>query len=192
MVDRVGRNYHLHHRKELFESLLALFNEKKYLAFVVNSTIQLEGMFYELVSIKYEKKEQQGTLVEKVDKAFDKGQILKHTLYPYFAFDVPELRNQVAHKGLVETENIEALAYELLLDLNCIVTLTEDESINKYKGVLLIREHLNDVDSDDFENDTEYYTYLSKILLKELFVSDDFNYPFLGILLQTQQNSMMN
>ena len=79
MVDRISSNYHMHQRKELFESLLTLFNDKKYLAFVVNATIQLEGMFYELVSIKHGEKENQGTLVEKVDKAFDKNQILKHT-----------------------------------------------------------------------------------------------------------------
>lgn len=178
MVDRVSKNYHMHHRKELFESLLALFNENKYLAFVVNASIQLEGMFYELISIKYGKKEKQGTLVEKVDKAFNKNQILKHTLYPYFAFDVPELRNQVAHNGFVETDNIEMLAYELLLDLNCIVTLAENESIDKYKTVLMIRDKLNEVNSDSFEKDDEYYKNLSEILLGELYMSDKINSPF--------------
>ncbi len=188
MVERVSKNYHMHHRKELFESLLALFNEKKYLAFVVNASIQLEGMFHELVSIKYGKKEKQGTLVEKVDKAFNKNQILKHTLYPYFAFDVPELRNQVAHSGIVETDNIEILAYELLLDLNCIVTLAEKESIDKYKTILVIREKLNDVNSEDFENDEEYYKKISEILLAELYISDKFNTPsFWDIMTEPQK-----
>lgn len=56
IVERVNRNYHIHHRNEIFDSLLGLFIDKKYLAFVVGTTIQLEGMFYELISIKYGKK----------------------------------------------------------------------------------------------------------------------------------------
>ena len=178
MVERVEKNYHMHHRKEIFDSLLSLFNDKKYLAFVVSATIQLEGMFFDLVSIKYNNKEKQGTLVEKVDKAFGNNEILKLTLYPYFAFDVPDLRNQVAHKGLVNVENIEMLAYELVLDLNCIVSLVEKESIDKYKRVLKIRDKLNEVDSDDFENDVEYYKKLSEILLTELYMADKFRTPY--------------
>lgn len=187
MVERVSKNYHMHQRKELFESLLTLFNDKKYLAFVVNATIQLEGMFYELVSIKYGKKENQGTLVEKVDKAFDKNQILKHTLYPYFAFDVPDLRNQAAHKGLVDNENIEMLAYELLLDLNCLVSLVEKESIDKYKTILVIREKLNELDSNAYEQDKEYYMDLSKTLLSELYISDKTSSPFFWELIVDPQ-----
>jgi len=178
MVERVSKNYHMHHRKELFESLFDLFNEQKYLAFVVNATLQLEGMFHELISIKHGKKEKQGTLIEKVDKAFQKNQVLKQTLYPYFAFDVPDLRNQVAHKGLVENDNIEMLAHELLLDLNCIVSLVENESIDKYKTILLIREKLNAVDSDNYSTDKEYYEDISKILLHELYANDKMNIPF--------------
>lgn len=79
IVESINGNYHLHHRKEIFDSLLELFDDKKYLAFVVGATIQLEGIFYELVSIKYGKKEKQGTLVEKADRAFKKHQVLKHT-----------------------------------------------------------------------------------------------------------------
>ena len=184
LVERVSKNYHMHHRKELFESLLDLFNEQKYLAFVVNATLQLEGMFHELISIKYGKKEKQGTLVEKVDKAFQKNQVLKQTLYPYFAFDVPDLRNQVAHKGLVENENIEMLAHELLLDLNCIISLVEKESIDKYKTILIIREKLNAIDSDNYCTDKDYYDDLSKILLQELYVNDKMNIPFFWEILK--------
>lgn len=169
LLERVSKNYHIHSRREIFESLLTLFNERKYLAFVVSATIQLEGMFYELISIKAGTKEKQGTLVEKVEKAFEKNQILMHTLYPYFAFDVPDLRNQVAHKGIVDSVNIEMLAYELILDLNCIVTLVEQESIDKYKIVLIIRDTLNEVDSDKFASESDYYAEISKVLIYELF-----------------------
>lgn len=176
MLERVSKNFHIHERKEIFETLLALFTEKKYLAFVVNATIQLEGMFYELIAIKTGSKEKQGTLVEKVEKAFEKNPILMQTLYPYFAFDVPDLRNQVAHKGIVDNVNIEMLAYELVLDLNCIVTLVEQESIDKFKIVLMIRDKLNEVEATSFDNDEDYYKEISEVLFCELFR----NYMFIS------------
>ena len=178
MVDRVAFNYHMHHRKEIFETLLDLFNNKKYLTFVINATIQIEGMFYELVSIKYGKKEKQGTLVEKVDKTFGQNDVLKQALYPYFAFDVPDLRNQVAHKGIVDEDNIEMLAYKLVLDLNCIVTFVEKESFDKYKAILMIRDKLNEIDSSEYKNETDYYIALSRCLLFELYASDKIYYAF--------------
>ena len=188
MVDRVSRNYHMHHRKEIFESLFGLFNDKKYLAFVVSATIQIEGMFYELVSIRYGKSEQQGTLVEKVDKAFGKNEILKQSLYPYFAFDVPELRNQVAHKGIIENDNVEILAYEMILDLNCIVTFVERESIDKYKAILMIRDKLNEIDSSDYKSGTDYYKALSKNLLHELYASKNIYCAFFEELISKPEN----
>lgn len=172
IVERVNNNYHIHHRKEIFDSLLELFNDEKYLAFVVGATIQLEGMFYELVSIKYGDKENQGTLVEKVERSFKQHQVLKHTLYPYFAFDIPDLRNQVAHKGIVENDNIEVLAYELILDINCIVALIEKESIDKFKYILVIRDSLHEVDSQYHEINSDYYKAISQRLFYELYMGN--------------------
>lgn len=188
MVDRVSCNYHMHHRGEIFESLLNLFSEKKYLAFVVNAAIQIEGMFYELVSIRYGKKEQQGTLVEKVDKTFGQNEVLRQALYPYFAFDVPDLRNQVAHKGIVEDDNIEMLAYELILDLNCIVSFVEKESIDKYKAILMIRDKLNEIDSSNYKNGVDYYKALSECLLCELYASNKIYYAFFEELISKPEN----
>lgn len=177
LIERVAKNYHMHQRKEIFDSLLTLFEEKKYLAFVVSATIQLEGMFFDLVSIKYGNKENQGTLSEKVDKAFGNSDILRHTLYPYFAFDVPDLRNQVAHKGLVRDENVEILSYELILDLNCIVSLIERESINKYKSCILIRDKLNEIDSEKLSND-DYYKEIYNCFLIELYKNYVIDVPY--------------
>ena len=70
------------------------------------------------------------------------------------------------------------LAYELILDLNCIVSLVEKESIDKYKTVLIIRDKLNNVDSVAFETDVEYYKKLSEILLAVLYMSDKIRTPY--------------
>lgn len=169
LVERVSNNYHIHQRKEIFETLNSLFNENRYLTFIITATIQLEGMFHELVSIKYGKKEKQGTLVEKVERAFSKEPFLKQTLYPYFAFDIPELRNQAAHKGLIDCENLELLAYELVLDLNCIISLVEKESTDKFKNIIVIANKLDEIDEKNFDSYDEYKKGLQECLLLELY-----------------------
>ena len=172
MTERIATNYHFHNRKEIFESMMSLFEEKKYVTFILTATIQIEGMFYDLVTIRYGKKENHGTLVEKVDKTFNKNSIQKQTLYPHFAFNLPELRNQVAHKGLVNIENIENLAYELVLDLNCIVSIAEKESLDKFKTFLMIFDKMNEVDSHDYTDENAYMESVSKCLFYELFANN--------------------
>lgn len=154
MAERIGFNYHFHKRKEIFETMATLFKEEKYTSFILTAAIQIEGMFYELVTIRYGGKENQGTLVEKVDKTFSKNAQQKHALYPYFAFDIPNLRNKVAHIGIVEDSNIKNTAYELVLDLHCILCLAEKESLNKFKNVIYIITKIKDVvNSNDFDSD---------------------------------------
>ena len=69
ILNRVSGNYHLKRREEIFETLSELFRAKKYQSFIALGLIQLEGLFYDYCQIKYGEKENQGTLVEKVDKA---------------------------------------------------------------------------------------------------------------------------
>lgn len=172
MATRIANNYHFHKRKEIFETMVSLFEEKKYITFILTATIQIEGMFYDLVTIRYGKKENQGTLVEKADKTFNRNSVQKQTLYPHFAFDLPELRNQVAHNGLVDAENLEKLAYELVLDLNCIVSLAEKESVDKFKTILLVFEKMVEIDPDDYADKDDYINSVSKCLLSELYLSN--------------------
>ncbi len=188
MAERISNNYHFHKRKEIFESMVSLFEEKKYITFILTATIQIEGMFYDLVTIRYGKKENQGTLVEKADKTFNRNSVQKQTLYPHFAFDLPELRNQVAHNGLVDNANIENFAYELILDLNCIVSLAEKESLDKFKTVLMMFEKMNEVDSDDFTDYDAYIKSVSKCLLSELYMSNMMSNEYFWNLLSEPSN----
>lgn len=93
---------------------------------------------------------------------------MKHTLYPYFAFDIPDLRNQVAHKGIVENVDIELLAYELVLDLNCIVGLVEKESTDKFKSILIINDKLNSIDLEGDERRKDYSKAVAECLFVEV------------------------
>lgn len=188
MAERIANNYHFYKRKEIFESMISLFEEKKYVTFILTATIQIEGMFYDLITIRYEKKENQGTLVEKADKTFNRNSVQKQTLYPHFAFDLPELRNQVAHNGLVDNANIENFAYELILDLNCIVTLAEKESLDKFKTVLMMFEKMNKVNPDDFTDYDAYVKSVSKCLLSEVYMSNMMSNEYFWNLLSEPSN----
>ena len=173
MAERIGNNYHFHKRKEIFETMATLFNEEKFTTFIITATIQIEGMFYELVTIRYGEKENQGTLVEKVDKTFSKNAQQKHALYPYFAFDIPDLRNTVAHIGLVEDSNIKNIAYELVLDLHCILSLAEQESLNKFKNVIYIITKIKDVvNSNDFDSDDKQKEAIAEHIFGELYLGN--------------------
>ncbi len=172
MAERVEKNYHFHKRKEIFQTMATLFSEEKYTTFIITATIQIEGMFFELVSIRYGGKENQGTLVEKADKTFSKNAQQKHTLYPYFAFDIPELRNKVAHIGLVDNDNIKTLAYELVLDLHCILTLAEKESLDKFRNMMLIFSKLNIIKKEDYEEEYEYMKAVATQLYYELYMGN--------------------
>lgn len=173
MAERVAMNYHFHKRKEIFDTMTTLFKEEKYTTFIITATIQIEGMFYELVTIRYGGKENQGTLSEKADKTFSNNPQDKHALYPYFAFDIPELRNKVAHIGLVEEKNIKHKAYELVLDLHCILSLAEKESLNKFRNVVTIFNKISeDVKPEDYDSDDKYKSAIAEHLFGELFLGD--------------------
>lgn len=171
MSDRVGENYHIHTRKEIFDAMTTLFNEEKYLAFISMATIQLEGIFFELVCIKFGRKERQGTLVEKVEKAFQNNRQLMQTMYPYFAYDIPELRNEIAHKGIVEEKDLKKLAYELVLDLNCVLRLTESASTDKFKQFWYIASKLGEVEKEKYRSAVEYESAIARQLIAELYMS---------------------
>jgi len=186
MSSRVSFNYHVHERKEIFETLATLFEEKRYLSFITMASIQLEGIFYELVCIKFGAKERQGTLVEKVEKAFKNSPHLMQTLYPYFAFDIPELRNEIAHKGIVHGHDLKLTAYELVLDLNCVLYLTERASTEKFNNFLTIHDKLNEVKSTG--DKTTYMTEICSCILGELYASNMIRYEFFWDLLVAPEN----
>lgn len=183
---RVSFNYHTHERTEIFETLATLFEEKRYLAFITMASIQLEGIFHELVCIKFGEKERQGTLVEKVEKAFKNTPHLMQTLYPYFAFEIPELRNEIAHKGIVQGRDLELTAYELVLDLNCVLYLTERSSTDKFNKFFAIHDKLNEVKNTG--DTTVYMTEICSCILSELYMSDIIHYEFFWDLLTAPEN----
>ena len=124
-----------------------LYEEKHYQSFVALGLLQLEGLFFDICSIRYDDKENAGSLVEKAEKALsNKSEISYMRYYPYFAFDVPVKRNEIAHTGFIKARNLEQIANELLLDLNAVARMAKMESDGKFRIFIMIYNALLTVD----------------------------------------------
>lgn len=146
----IDQNYHLYKRREIFMDIARLYEEKHYQSFVALGLLQLEGLFFDICSIRYDNKENAGSLVEKAEKAFGgKNEISYMRYYPYFAFDVPVKRNEIAHTGLIKSQNLEQLVNELLLDLNAVTRMAKMESDGKFRIFMMIYDALSGVDFSD-------------------------------------------
>lgn len=165
LLEYVRGNYHLYKRHEIFEDLNRLYNEKHYQSFVALGLLQLEGLFFDICSIKYEEKENAGTLVEKAKKALQsKNSIYFMRMYPYFAFDIPVRRNEIAHTGIIKDDNLENIANELVLDLNAVARIAKMESDGNFRVFMMINDALREVDFSDEKA-------VNKKLLYELFAN---------------------
>lgn len=57
---------------------------------------------------------------------------MKQAVYPYYAFEVPDLRNEIAHKGFSSASDLYSEANELILDLHTVVTWCYNMERDKY------------------------------------------------------------
>ena len=123
ITEKVSGTYHLAHRKELFNTLVSLYNAGEYQSYIALAVIQLEGIFYDCCTIlnQREAKQNFGTLIEKVDKVFSQHRVTKQAIYSHYAFTIPNLRNEIAHKGFSAESNLFHQANELTLDLYTVV-----------------------------------------------------------------------
>ena len=153
-LETVTSDYNLHKRQEIFETMSVLFEQKKYQTFIVLGLIQIEGLFDDYCTICSEDYNNHVTLKEKVEKALEQNESIYPKMYPYFAFDIPLLRNEVAHKGFLKTENAKKIAYEIVLDLNTLLCLIKSESISKFIEIISINKELliNSNDKDEIDD----------------------------------------
>lgn len=152
LKEHIAQNYHLNKRSEIFLDLASLYEQGHYQSFIALGILQLEGLFFDICSIKYDYKENAGTLVEKADKALkSRSKIRFMKYYPYFAFDVPVMRNEIAHIGLTNSQNIEQKADELLLDLNAVARMAIMESEEKFRFFIDIYSKLSQTGFNDIE-----------------------------------------
>ncbi len=140
----------MHCRLEIFDTMRTLYKEKKWQSFIALTILQIEGLFYDCCNVLHINglSGTAGTLVEKVDKSFRDNHILMLSVYPYYAFEIPEIRNEIAHTGLMNSENLEYVANELILDLNTVISWIYEISHNKYKILHMISDALDKESSE--------------------------------------------
>lgn len=73
------------------------------------------------------------------------------SVYPYYNFDVPDIRNEIAHIGFYRSDDLEHLANELILDLNTIISWIYDITHEKYTVLQMIGDKLGDEQQVDVE-----------------------------------------
>lgn len=145
LCNRVEVHNVMNKRLEIFDTMRTLYNQQKWQSFISLAVLQIEGLFYDCCTVMNVKtlSRTAGSLVEKVDKSFKDNHILMLSVYPYYKFDIPILRNEIAHTGLTTQPDLEYLANELILDLNTVISLIYEHSHDKYKIILMISEAID-------------------------------------------------
>lgn len=175
VLERVSNDYHLHKRQEIFETLKTLLSESKYQSFITLGLIQIEGLFDDYCQIRYGESNNQGTLVEKAKKTLEANEYNFLRMYPYFAFDIPIMRNEVAHKGMLLTEDAKRMAYNLVLDLNTLSQMVKSESIDKFVYAIMAHEKLVEWNyKNNSRNDELYDELLYELLMFDKMANNHF------------------
>nr|WP_315022154.1 hypothetical protein [uncultured Aminipila sp.] len=151
LCERIEVHNIMHRRLEVFNTLKYLYAKKKWQSFISLAILQIEGLFYDCCNVLNinELSGSAGTLVEKVDKSFRNNHILMLSVYPYYMFEIPEIRNEIAHTGLIESDNLGHIANELVLDLNTVISWIYEISHEKYKILMMISDALDNKKSED-------------------------------------------
>lgn len=138
---KISTQHHLiHERNSLIADILALYKNIKYELFC-NITPQLiEGLLYDycLENGIAESSLVNSTLVEKIDLLKAKEDYKIQLSYEYFTFVFPVIRNKVAH-GKKLADDLEVLAWTLLLDLQYVINLLTGSNLPTNQKIQSIR-----------------------------------------------------
>lgn len=156
LCSRIEGHNVMNRRLEVFDTMKTLYATQKWQSFISLAVLQIEGLFYDCCKVLNSDtlSGTAGTLVEKVDKSFKDNHIIMLSVYPYYMFDIPVLRNEIAHTGLIDRSNLEHLANELILDLNTMISWIYQISHEKYTIISMISDAVDRADSATQENST--------------------------------------
>lgn len=136
LKEKIDSLYCIQKRKQILQLLFEAFEQENYLIFINLVVIQIEGIFYDLFyDVNIQKRlDGQFDMLEKDDfkKKFDKndalGNLEEATLYFKFYFN-SIIRNRIAHGRIYyHQEELETIAYELILDLQYVIHLISTRS----------------------------------------------------------------
>lgn len=165
-------------RKELLVECISLFKNKKYDLLINLLPIQIEGLFYDLLidSTSYQILNgidifEKPTLREKLNLLNEKIHI---DIYEYFYFSFNNLiRNVVAHgrADILDDTELEIFAYELMLDLNCLMHYFVQKSEFMRMRILLQSFDNNNASNTKIDYKKKNYARLFETIIKKRYIS---------------------
>lgn len=168
-------------RTEIFKDLVDLYSSERWNSFIALAVLQVEGLFYDCCEILKERNLSgtAGCLSEKVEKAFREDEALMRYAYPYFCYEVPLLRNTIAHVGTVEAseKELKHISIDLILDINAVVDWVYKLSRGKYTTIAML---YNDVKEKENEAVDDLISPLLTSMLSCMGVSD---FKYLDVLI---------
>ena len=151
----------LNKRLEVFNSLKYLYEHEQWQSFISLAVLQIEGLFYDCCMIQKQNKlsKTAGTYVEKVEKSFRNNDIIMLSVFPYFMYDIPDIRNEIAHTGYFDSDNLNHIANELIFDLNTLIKWIYDITHKKYTILKMIDDKLEECHEEDLKKKTDLLLY---------------------------------
>ncbi|MFE4039629.1 hypothetical protein [Priestia sp. YIM B13489] len=125
-------NHVLNKRYSVIKSAVNAFKNKDYLGFMNIAPIQIEGIFFDMCD-EFEIIPDELSSYSLTTKVNEIGtRVPEYDEKPYFLFHFPLIRNKVAHGLFLQVENIEVLAFEMLLDLQYLVYVMNEKEYIPY------------------------------------------------------------
>lgn len=167
-------------RAAIFKTLVRLYTDNDWAAFIALASLQVEGLFYDCCEILKEK-DLSGTAGSFVEKAFRGNQIMMLYAFPYFNFEMPLLRNKIAHVGTIEgdEETLQNQAWDLILDINALVLWNYQLSREKYTVITMLY--------DEVYKEVELKNKASKLIASMLSCMGVADFKYLQLLKDTSQ-----
>lgn len=113
----INENYILKKRLNIFKQIILFYQNNNWEMVINLISIQMEGLFFDYTKFiemnENKKVKRQLSLKNKIEILEDN--YYGNILIPYFKFDFPTIRNTIAHEGIMQFDNIEKTAKELLL-----------------------------------------------------------------------------
>ncbi len=151
ILDKIGELLDLPYleiRKDIFEVIKFNFEQDKWIACIFMILPQIEGIFSDLV--KSERGKYSGNSINDKVKIVRKLHDYNQQMFDYFQYEIPTIRNEVVHKGIILEKDYESQAIELLYNVYYLLELYRTFKIPllKISSFLDIEEDVNTVTAE--------------------------------------------
>ena len=151
ILNAVENNHILKKRKNIFEQIIKFFEQENWELVINLLVIQIEGIFFDYTRLKEmnEKKKPAQSLKVKIKTIEDT--YYEYILTPFFIYDFIEIRNTIAHEGIMDFEKIELTAKELIMICENLLSMFSSYYLPYNNLIFLCNEIIKNKDSENIE-----------------------------------------